>query len=134
MKPPKLIFSIDQISPNQTRELLTKLTQGSGTQVCASRSAPHGDDQKFSVERLRNGIANNHAYQIQGYDPVSDQVQLRNPWHRGDGETRGGRSKIGRDAVAPSDRSAPPAALAWRSEMHSSLPGPHSSAGSILAG
>lgn len=78
-------YTIDKRSPEETRELLTKLTtSASGPLVACTRSTPKGDDSIVSMEALNNGISNNHAYSLLGYNPVTDEVQLRNPWHRGE--------------------------------------------------
>ena len=76
--------SIDNLSLEQTREQLLQLTSGPKPWVAGSRSAPKGQDSVVSVEELFNGISNNHAYTIKGFDAESDTVWLRNPWHHGE--------------------------------------------------
>ncbi len=75
--------ALDELTPNQTRELLKKVTTTPGPDICGTRPEPILRDRlEYDVEELHNGIANSHAYTVMGYDPASDEVVLRNPWHR----------------------------------------------------
>lgn len=75
--------ALDELTPNQTRELLSRVTSQPGPDICGTRSEPIlRDRMQYDVEELHNGIANAHAYTVMGYDPTSDEVVLRNPWHR----------------------------------------------------
>ena len=82
-------YKFDGMAPDQLRTTLTKLDAFPGPKVCASRSTPKGDDSKISIEELHNGIANNHAYTYRGYNPSTDEVSLRNPWHKGEWTIKG---------------------------------------------
>lgn len=83
---PSKRYSLDSQTPNQVRALLTELSKVGGPVVCASRSVGGADDSAITVESLKNGIANNHAYTLRDvrYDPSTDMVSLRNPWRRGE--------------------------------------------------
>ncbi len=74
--------NIDEMSLARTRDLLEDVVTGGSPILCGSRPAAQGDF--VNVEALHNGIANSHAYSVQGYDPKSDLVQLQNPWHKGE--------------------------------------------------
>jgi hypothetical protein len=69
-------------SPDETRALLERMTAGPSPVICASFQ----DGQSVcldSLSRLHNGISNGHAYTVLGYDAKTDEVQLRNPYHKG---------------------------------------------------
>jgi hypothetical protein len=79
-------YQLNDISIARTREILTLMAAQDGPFICATRSVVKGNDAAISVESLNTGIANNHAYSITGpkYDPKTDEVFLRNPWHAGE--------------------------------------------------
>jgi hypothetical protein len=76
--------SLDNLSLKETRELLISMAKGPKPWICGSRSTPKGVDSLVSPEQLFNGISNNHAYTIRGFDPKKDLVHLRNPWRKGE--------------------------------------------------
>jgi hypothetical protein len=76
--------SLDDLSPEQAREMLLETTTGPKPWLCGSRWMTRGDESNISVEELANGISNNHAYRLSGYDPESDTVTLFNPWRKGE--------------------------------------------------
>lgn len=81
-----VVYDLDKLSPEQTRQALLQLEHESGPIIFGSRNISRGADNKVSVEALHTGIANNHAYapgELK-YDPVSDEVSLANPWHQGE--------------------------------------------------
>jgi hypothetical protein len=79
-------YELDKLSIAETRKILTLIASQDGPVICATRSVVKGNDAAISVEALNTGIANNHAYTITGpkYDPKTDEVFLRNPWHAGE--------------------------------------------------
>ncbi len=84
-------ISFDKSSHNDAREALGKLEFGPGHPIVAStRDMTETGMLKpeFSaVERLENGLNNNHAYAVLGFDRESNLVTLRNP--HGEGELNG---------------------------------------------
>jgi len=75
-------FNLDEMTLQETRQLLKRITPSEEPILCGSRPDALGDF--VSVEELYNGIANSHCYSIQGYDPERDVVILQNPWHKGE--------------------------------------------------
>lgn len=76
--------SLDELSLEQTRVLLEGMKERAQPWLCGSRHTVKGQDSVVSMDALHNGISNNHAYTIQGYDSKLELVQLRNPWARGE--------------------------------------------------
>lgn len=76
--------NLDEISLKQTREMLISLMDCPQPWLAGSRKTIKGQDSVISIEDLHNGIHNNHAYSIQGFDADSDTVSLRNPWRHGE--------------------------------------------------
>jgi hypothetical protein len=76
--------SLDELTPEQTRDLLQEAMASGGPVICGSRPTASGDF--INVEELHNGIANGHCYAIKGFDPATGTVELRNPWHKGEWE------------------------------------------------
>ena len=74
--------SLDELTLNQTRALLMKVTTRPGPVICATR--PEALSDFISVEELHNGLANGHCYALLGFDPDSNRVSLQNPWHKGE--------------------------------------------------
>ena len=69
---PRLTW-LTRVSPNQARQSLQEALKA-GPAVSASRwPSPSGV--------VGNGVVSNHAYAVLAYDPESDRVKLRNPWH-----------------------------------------------------
>ena len=72
--------SLDEISVNQTRAVLSEYTSRDGPVIVGSRPTALGDF--VNVEELHNGIVNGHCYSVQDYDAEKDTVKLQNPWHK----------------------------------------------------
>jgi hypothetical protein len=73
---------LDQMSLNQTREALEKAVSTGESIVVGSLNARSDDKDLNALNTLHNGIHNNHAYAVLGYDAKQDLVTLRNPWHK----------------------------------------------------
>jgi len=76
--------NLDEMSIKETREMLISLMDCPQPWLAGSRKTVRGHDSQVSIEDLHNGITNNHAYSIKGFDPETDQVWLRNPWRHGE--------------------------------------------------
>ena len=76
--------NLDAMSIQETRQMLNSLMDCPQPWLAGSRKTIKGQDSLVSIEDLHNGIQNNHAYSIQGFDAESDTVQLRNPWRHGE--------------------------------------------------
>jgi hypothetical protein len=75
---------LDQMSIQDTRRMLISLMDCPQPWLAGSRKTIKGQDSVVSIEDLHNGIQNNHAYSIEGFDAESDTIQLRNPWRHGE--------------------------------------------------
>lgn len=75
---------LDQMSIEETREMLVSLMDCPQPWLAGSRKTVRGHDSQVSIEDLHNGITNNHAYSIKGFDAETDEVWLRNPWRHGE--------------------------------------------------
>ncbi|MBS2037398.1 hypothetical protein JST97_20585 [bacterium] len=76
--------NLDEISLSDTRRMLISLMECPQPWLAGSRKTVKGQDSVISIEDLHNGIHNNHAYSIQGFDAQTDTVKLRNPWRHGE--------------------------------------------------
>ena len=76
---PAVRVNLDETSVAEVRGALEAMQPEQGGVVCGSRPQ-HVDPLKIDVETLENGIANNHAYAVLGYDRARDVVLLQNPW------------------------------------------------------
>ncbi|MBN9414035.1 hypothetical protein ABS71_21080 [bacterium SCN 62-11] len=76
--------NLDAMSIQDTRQMLISLMDCPQPWLAGSRKTIKGQDSLVSIEDLHNGIQNNHAYSIQGFDADTDTVQLRNPWRHGE--------------------------------------------------
>lgn len=76
--------NLDEMSLKETRQMLISLMDCPQPWLAGSRKTVKGQDSVVSIEDLHNGIHNNHAYSIQGFEPETDTVRLRNPWRHGE--------------------------------------------------
>lgn len=76
--------NLDEMSLKETRQMLVSLMDCPQPWLAGSRKNVKGQDSVVSIEDLHNGIHNNHAYSIKGFDADSDTVWLRNPWRHGE--------------------------------------------------
>lgn len=74
-------LNLETQTPNGTRKWLREFAQQKRVVICGSRDGWGENDRRFTVESLHNGIVNNHAYSILGYNAKTDRVKLQNPWH-----------------------------------------------------
>ncbi|MBX3170881.1 MAG: hypothetical protein KF760_25970 [Candidatus Eremiobacteraeota bacterium] len=76
--------NLDEMSLQETRQMLISLMDCPQPWLAGSRKNVKGQDSVVSIEDLHNGIHNNHAYSIQGFEAESDTIWLRNPWRHGE--------------------------------------------------
>jgi hypothetical protein len=93
--------NLDELSLDQTRELLARVTRQSGPVFCATR--PDALSDFISYEDLHNGLVNSHCYALVGYDAEKDQVLLQNPWHHGEWRFQNDGNDDGRFAMSTTE-------------------------------
>ena len=77
--------SLENISIEQTRTMLTEILGEGGPVICGSRNRKGAaTEEGKALEAEHNGVANNHAYTVLKFDADKDTVTVRNPWGRGE--------------------------------------------------